>query len=826
MGNRSQRQSFVPHAIISLIAAVILQVLSPPVFAGGGPENVAVVINGDSWASKTIANEFIRLRAIPPSNVIVLNDLPGFETVAVEAFRERILKPVLATIDQRGLKEQIDYVVYSSDLPYAIDVRADLAGRKTPRVLTLTASINGLTHLHEPVLAKDANYLQLNSNRYMRRPVVTRKLKPIAAADRRLYAEAARLIAKKKWSDAEKLLAPLAEKYPGQSSLPYNRACCLARMDKPADALTALGEAVAAGWANAAHAKNDADLKPLRDRKEFPALLKKMEANSRKTFDVQPTLAFHSRDRWNERGGKVKEGGRRYLLSTMLAVTSGRGNSVSEAIRGLRQSAAADFNRPAGTIYFLTNGNVRSRTREPGFRSAAAALKKLGVKVEIIKGVLPEDKQDVAGAMIGTASFNWRSSKSTILPGAICEHLTSFGGVMRERAGQTPLTEFLRHGAAASSGTVTEPFAIQAKFPFAFLHVHYARGCSLAEAFYQSVAGPYQLLIVGDPLCQPWAKRTAISVTGLKPGATIAGIVNLAPTVTGSEGGRLELFIDGRRVQTIRPREWFTIDTRKLSDGFHEARVVAIRGDAIESQSRLILPFAVNNHAKSVSLTSKLSGNISWNKRVRFDASAKGAKSIVVMHNHRRLGTIAGDSGHIDVSPLELGSGPVRVSAVAMIDGQRVHSAPLTFTVVAPPALSSVAGNANAKTAAGLLLAPENGKPVVIESTHERNWLSKHGLKPRQPFTLTGDFQVDENDVYQFQFRGNGTVEITVDGQRLQHSKVDARRWRFVPVHLKKGRHRFELHGTAVKNPSLAIRFGGRGAQSLNGKRFRHRVPN
>ena len=37
------------------------------------------------------------------------------------------------------------------------------------------------------------------------------------------------------------------------------------------------------------------------------------------------------------------------------------------------------------------------------------------------------------------------------------------------------------------------------------IQVHYARGCSLAEAFYQSVYAPYQLMIVGDPLCRPWA---------------------------------------------------------------------------------------------------------------------------------------------------------------------------------------------------------------------------------------------------------------------------------------------------------------------------------
>ena len=69
-----------------------------------------------------------------------------------------------------------------------------------------------------------------------------------------------------------------------------------------------------------------------------------------------------------------------------------------------------------------------------------------------------------------------------------------------------PLTDLIRHGAAGASGTVAEPYAIAAKFPSPFIHVHYVRGASMVEAFYQSVSGPYQLLIVGDPLCRPWSK--------------------------------------------------------------------------------------------------------------------------------------------------------------------------------------------------------------------------------------------------------------------------------------------------------------------------------
>eukprot|EP00913_Durusdinium_trenchii_P028378 g26606.t1 len=823
----AQRIQKFPSSLGTVLSALVFGLVicsTSSLNAGGGPENVVVVVNGDSWASRAVANEFIRLRAIPAVNVVVLKDLPGFESVSIEVFREQILKPVLAAIEKRGLKDQIDCIAYSSDLPSAIDVRADLGGRKLPRVITPTASINGLTHLYEQVLAKDVNYLQLNSNRYMRRPLSRRKLKPIAAADRQVYALATQHIAQKKWSEAEKLFATLSMKYPGQSALYYNRACCLARLNKPDDAINALRKAVAAGWANAAHAKRDDDLKGLREHKQFSPLLKSMEANAKTTFTTQPTLSFSSKSAWNERGEKVESGGRRYLLSTMLAVTSGRGNSVSEAISGLKRSAAADFKRPDGTVYFLVNGNVRSRTRQPAFASAVAELKKLGVKAEVIPGVLPKGKANVAGAMIGTASFDWQSSSSTIAPGAICEHLTSFGGVMRERAGQTPLTELLRHGAAGASGTVTEPYAIQAKFPFPFLHVHYARGCSLAEAFYQSVAGPYQLLIVGDPLCQPWAKPLTVRVAGLIPNARVTGVVKLRPRVDDLKTGRLELFIDGRRVQSIGLKDHFSLDTRRLSDGHHEARIVAIRGDAVETQGRTIIPFVVNNRGNNASLASSHSGSVDWNQRLTFRVAANGAKSIAVMNHHEMLGTVTGTSGRIEVDTRALGPGPVRISAVAHIDGKQVRSAPIVLTIVPPAAWKPSGEKAGGKLANGLLLTVAGGKRQVVESTQKRDWLARLGVKPNQQFSLTGQFQIARQDVYQFQVWTSGDLEIKVDGRRLVRVKNADRRWQFYPVPLKPGRHRFELTGTASKTPALEIRFGGRGAQSLDGKRFQHRA--
>ena len=159
----------------------------------------------------------------------------------------------------------------------------------------------------------------------------------------------------------------------------------------------------------------------------------------------------------------------------MLGVTAGRGNSVSEIVRGLESSAAADGTKPPGTIYFVSNDDVRSKTRSPAFPPIVKAIEALGVRAEVVSGVLPSARRDVAGLMTGTAEFDWAASKSTILPGAICDNLTSYGGIFTATVGQTPLSAFIRAGAAGSSGTVIEPYALQPKFPHPAIQLHYAR---------------------------------------------------------------------------------------------------------------------------------------------------------------------------------------------------------------------------------------------------------------------------------------------------------------------------------------------------------------
>lgn len=92
------------------------------------------------------------------------------------------------------------------------------------------------------------------------------------------------------------------------------------------------------------------------------------------------------------------------------------------------------------------------------------------------------------------------------VPGALADHLTSFGGLLDRTDGQTTALAWLEAGATASYGTVSEPCNHLQKFPHPqVLLLHYVQGSTALEAYWKSVAWPQQGVFVGEPLAAPFA---------------------------------------------------------------------------------------------------------------------------------------------------------------------------------------------------------------------------------------------------------------------------------------------------------------------------------
>ena len=139
-------------------------------WAGGGPENVLLVVNALSQDSRTVANHYIDLRKIPTANVVYVNSPPLKGTATSKQFRNRIFNPLNKEIEARGLKDQIDYVVYSCDFPWQLNFSAEFPGQKFPQHLSSFASLTGATYLAEFIKSDRKEFIGLNSNFYCAPP--------------------------------------------------------------------------------------------------------------------------------------------------------------------------------------------------------------------------------------------------------------------------------------------------------------------------------------------------------------------------------------------------------------------------------------------------------------------------------------------------------------------------------------------------------------------------------------------------------------------------------------------------------------------------------
>lgn len=128
------------------------------------------------------------------------------------------------------------------------------------------------------------------------------------------------------------------------------------------------------------------------------------------------------------------------------------------------------------------------------------------IDVEVVPAAAMAQARDVLIVQTGSAQVDL-AMPPRWLPGALADHLTSFGGRLADPRHQSTVLDWLGSGATASHGTVSEPCNHLQKFPHPqVLLLHYTQGASAIEAYWKSVAWPQQSLFVGEPLAAPFAR--------------------------------------------------------------------------------------------------------------------------------------------------------------------------------------------------------------------------------------------------------------------------------------------------------------------------------
>ena len=674
--------------------------IASPAIAGLGPENVVVVVNGDSHDSRTVANHYVAARQIPAANVVVLEDVPAGLKIGLEDFKTKILRPILAQIDARGLGNQVSVVAYSAGFPTAVDVSSHTARMTDENVKKFqlpTASITGLTFFYRFVLADDPNYLNWFSNLYARGRFERHFVNPFFGDKKELFDEAVEKLDAAEHAAAAEIFKTLFEEYPSLAPLAIRAAEAYASAGDADEAKQWLIKGIAAGWWSATYLRQSEPLEEFVGDRTIAAVLERL---SDAPISAQGPIGFNSRRGWTGSGDWVRpeQGGIHYLLSCVLGVVHPRGSSVNQAVQVLERSAAADLTRPSATVGFSKTGDVRTTTRFPNFGDAMVWLSARGRKTEVFNSSLPRGSGDYVGLVLGTATMDLTAQPWRLVPGAIAESLTSTGAAF-DTAAQTKLTELLHAGAAMSSGAVAEPFSLQFKFPLPIMHAYYAEGISAIEAFYLSVTSPYQLLIVGEPICQPFASPPAeivrMSLVGEEGNQVSIQREALGLRIEGAPTREIQIYVEGKLIKASPPVSPIQMNLPAQLSGAVHVRVVLIGGhpteprlgfsETLELRGPLPFPTVSVDVAADVDVVpnSDPSGRPEQTTTLRLECP--GADRIELRLASESAGEVVGESGELQVESQRWGNGPLRLRPIAHFGDTKVPGHELTIHAAPTP---------------------------------------------------------------------------------------------------------------------------------------------
>ena len=654
-----------------------------------GPENTLVVVNGDSQDSLAIANRYVDLRQIPAVNVVYLHNIVTSKTHGPEAagavrFQKEILTPILGAMKDRGIEGQIDCIAYSAGFPTRLGIQKEMKKylEQTGKKYSLQlhdpwASITSLTYFHRNAFSDRPDFLRLDANKYASRRKVKVLANPFTGRDSDQYNSAIKEMAGGNYPVASEQLLKLARKHPLQMAVIISFARSLALGGEDEKALTTLRHALVNGFAHRSILENDKAFDNLRSSDGFKKIVSQMENLPE---GILATRSFSAQNFWANNGwpNGTGEQGERYMLSSVLAVTGENQSTLSASLARLESSAKADGTAPPGSVYFADHKDPRSKTRSRQFAFAAEELKSLNREVKIGRGIYPQKDNRVIGVTSGSAVLDWKKSKSTFLPGAICDNFTSYGAWWKKK-GQTQISEFLDAGAAGACGTVCEPFTIAAKIPSARWHAHYARGCTLAESFYRSVPGPFQTLFVGDPLCCPFGKFPKFTVTGIEQRSVVREdfMLRVAVKPDSPPVRKYEMFYDGVFLSRVSNPDRISVAVDGMNDGYHEIRIVGVADTLSSNRTSQLIEFVVDRKGESVELSVETK-RVPQSGRVRLTGTSNGKDSVEIFQNSRVVAK-ASSGKAIEIDASKLGVGTVQLRA---IDGRNIKSTPVSIEIL------------------------------------------------------------------------------------------------------------------------------------------------
>ncbi len=257
-------------------------------------------------------------------------------------------------------------------------------------------------------------------------------------------------------------------------------------------------------------------------------------------------------------GAPVAFSRRQDSLRGMYLVSVLHGYHTGDIRRDIAQGVDADGTAPAGRFVLQASPQIPRATHA----GAADLLTLRGLQVDVTDA-LPQDHTGLMGYFSGgffSGLTREGIASCTFRPGAIADLAQNYSAAENNFDDSQPPVLFPVswlvqagvtgvHGVVGDAGMNSIPMVANQQL----LLDRYTNGFSLAESFYAAL--PYlcwQNVIIGDPLCTPYAQRPAVEITlGEETQGVLPVQVTAVAQTRGTAIGRIDLYLDDRFLKTI-----------------------------------------------------------------------------------------------------------------------------------------------------------------------------------------------------------------------------------------------------------------------------------
>lgn len=193
--------------------------------------------------------------------------------------------------------------------------------------------------------------------------------------------------------------------------------------------------------------------------------------------------------------------------------------TLEDAESLIARGVASDGTLPGGSGHFVRTSDTNRSTRWEAMQRTALEWGDV-LDLSYVDNAdgggsdLIEGEDDILFYLTGLEEVGGIATNS-YRPGALADHLTSFGGEVPVSS-QMSVLAWLQAGATASYGTAIEPCNYTTKFPDPEVLIpRYLSGATAVEAYWASVWMPGEGNFVGEPLARPFGGAVTTYEDGL-----------------------------------------------------------------------------------------------------------------------------------------------------------------------------------------------------------------------------------------------------------------------------------------------------------------------